>query len=291
MIAIKQYPNSIIQPADDGALYNFFAGGKSGIFEGCTVTNPIGTSLMVADGAGLLSGRMFKVTSETISASVPPTEQNGRLLIEIDLNNYDSPIHFVTQFGSFPALVQEDLNNGGTIYQFPLATYRISSGGISNLVNVAPRIKVGSSNWVLNGSLAGGAGYWSSDNASWAFGTGSWNWVVIGNDSTIQAKVYLTATIANNGSNSDDYDIIDLQAFFNNEIKPVIEAYLGESISPTVMWCSYTNALKTSDNVYATRPASIYHDMDWSNMTLGGVATVSGTAHEEEAIFDLILTR
>lgn len=291
-VNIKQFANKVVNPADDGALYDFFAGSKSGIIYGCAVTNPSANNLHVADGIALLCGRMIKISAETIVASTPSTEQAGRIMIEVDLTNTDNPAHFVTQYGSLPTPTQEDLNGGGTIYQLPLATYRISTSGINTLVNINNQLKMGGFSFSKAGSITDNSGtYWSSDNANWSWATGNWDWSceVCGN--TITARVAMFCNIGQSGGGtSDDYDIIDMEQFFTDNIQSAIETELGESITPVLKHLDVVNVQVTSFTTYATRHTTVFAEDEWDAVTLGGHASNASDGHSEEAVFSMTLT-
>lgn len=291
-VNIKQFANKVVNPSDDGALYDFFAGGKSGVIYGCTVTNPSANNLYVADGIALLCGRMVKISAETIAASTPSAEQAGRIMLEVDLTNTDNPAHFITQYGSLPTPTQEDLNNGGTIYQLPLATYRISTSGINTLVNINNQLKIGGLSFSKAGDIVDTSGtYWSSENASWSWGTGKWDWSceVCGN--TITARIVMLCEIPNSDSStSDDYDIINVEQFFADNIQPAIETELGDTITPVLKHLDVVNVQKTTFNPNGTRYTTVFADLDWDEITLGGLVPNASDGHSEEAVFTAVLT-
>jgi hypothetical protein len=145
LIEIKQFDGKTVTPKDDALLYDFLIGG-SGIVEGCEVTHLGSNSLLITAGRGVIKGRIFVVTEETILATVSDggTKQ-GRLLVKVDVANPTTPISFVTQMAAtLPNLVQEDINRDGDVYELPLATYDINEIAVSNLVlsaSAAPLIK------------------------------------------------------------------------------------------------------------------------------------------------------
>ena len=292
-LTLKQFAGSVVQPADDGALYDFLLSGKSGTIDGMTVTNPSGTNLAVSAGVAMICGRMVRGTAETIAATVPGSEQAGRLILQVDLTNASTQAQWITQVGStLPALTQEDLNNGGTIYQMAVATYRISSGGITNLVNVNNQLKMGGSSFSKAGDITDTIGsYWSSDNATWSWATGQWNWTASVCGNTINARVSLFCNIGQSGGGtSGDYDIIDMESFFNNTIKAAIEAELGDTITPTLKHLDVVNVQITSFTAYATRHVTVFSEMDWDAVTLGGIASNASDGHSEEAVITMTLT-
>lgn len=138
MITLIQWNGSNVTPADDAALYAHFDG-RSGIISGCVPSSLGSNQIAVSSGRGYICGRQFTVQQETILAQVSSSgaEMQGRLLVQIDLANSEQPITFLTQaMASLPDLVQDDLNNGGTVYQLPLATYTIDSVAISDFTVV-----------------------------------------------------------------------------------------------------------------------------------------------------------
>lgn len=144
MITLLQYNASIVTPTDDAYLYNHIIN-DSGIFTGVEVTTQGGNIINVSDGRGIILGRNFVVEAQTINATLPASGSvPGRLLIQIDMANTEAPIAFVTQAADpLPALVQEDINASGTVYQLPIATYTAQPTMISDLQYVAHTISPG----------------------------------------------------------------------------------------------------------------------------------------------------
>lgn len=139
MIDIKQFAGKIITPKDDALLYEFLVN-QNGIFEGCEVTHLGANQLQIASGRGIIKGRIFVVTQETINATVSDSGTKlGRLIIRVDVSNVETPISFVTQIGAtLPDLVQEDINRDGTVFELPIVTYTATELLIDNLTPVAP---------------------------------------------------------------------------------------------------------------------------------------------------------
>ena len=137
MIDIKQFDGKTITPKDDALLYEFLVI-LSGVFEGCGVTHLGANQLKVASGRGIVRGRIFVIEEETLLATLSSSGSlKGRLLVRVDVSNTELPIRFVTQASAaLPALVQEDINRGGNIYELSLATYDVDTLHISNLVVV-----------------------------------------------------------------------------------------------------------------------------------------------------------
>lgn len=139
-LTLYQINNALVPPIADARLYELLSSGVVGVVQGVKVTSLGGNQLQVSSGWGIALGRVFSVEAETISASVSSSgEVDGRLLIHLDVSVEDTPISFVTQAQTpLPDLVQEDINQSGTIYEIPLATYKINELAISNLETVTP---------------------------------------------------------------------------------------------------------------------------------------------------------
>lgn len=134
--------NGNVPALADRRLYEAMLVNSTGVVTGVTIS-ATGTNLIVTSGWGIIRGAAFEVQQETIAASVPPFgTQQGRLLIELNVVN--NTIEFHTQVGTpLSSLVQEDINNGGSVYQMELATYSISATAISNLTTTYQTIKTG----------------------------------------------------------------------------------------------------------------------------------------------------
>lgn len=141
-ITLYQIDGAMVPPVADARLYDLFSGGAVGIVQGCQVTSLGGNQLQIASGWGVCLGRVFQVEQETINAAVSTGgEVSGRLLISIDVASEEAPATLVTQAQTpLPELVQEDINQDGTIYQMPLAEYTVSELAISELKEVSPKI-------------------------------------------------------------------------------------------------------------------------------------------------------
>lgn len=131
--------NGLVTPVADRRLYEFLLTKTVGVAEGLGI-EASGTGLIVQNGWGVIKGCVFSVTQETVQATTPASgSTNGRLIIHLDVTA--GTIEFVTQVGaSLPALTQEDINQGGSVYELALATYTISPTTISNVVTVYQNI-------------------------------------------------------------------------------------------------------------------------------------------------------
>lgn len=114
--------------------------GRCGVLQGCALSN---TSNSVTIGAGyfVVKGRPLQVIgSETIS-NISNTGFYS-LVCEIDLSKVNTEetlnqagIKTVYNASTYPTLTQQDLFNGGTVYQYEFARFRVANGGITDFTD------------------------------------------------------------------------------------------------------------------------------------------------------------
>lgn len=124
--------NGLVPPIADRRIYELFTSVANGVAEGVQITTS-GTQLIIGSGWGMIQGCAFAITAETLQATVPASGTvDGRLTLDLDVST--STIAFSTEAQTpLSTLTQDDINNGGTVYQLPLATYQISPTAITNL--------------------------------------------------------------------------------------------------------------------------------------------------------------
>lgn len=118
---------------DFAHFQNFFLNGNHGITKGCIITQD-DTSVSIGVGNFLVCGRFIQIEDvETISSADFHNGYN-RIVFEIDLTKENT----VTEFNQgkirvLPTtdLIQQDLDNGGNIYQFPFCHFNWEGTAIS----------------------------------------------------------------------------------------------------------------------------------------------------------------
>lgn len=170
-ITLKQFDGSTVTPTDD-AIMNQLIIGASGIIEGCVPTWLGSNQIKISAGRGIAMGRQFTVDEETVTVTLTGGSK-GRLLVQVDTGNA-TPGSFVSQAAAtLPALDQDDINHGGTIYQIPICTYDVGALAISNMVDVrsllvGPTVINHSADKITSGTLPltrGGTGATSASGA------------------------------------------------------------------------------------------------------------------------------
>lgn len=122
--------------ANHGVLFG--AAFSDGVLRGCDVSF-LGASLTIAPGYIIAAGRLCQIVAPEVF-SVSAASGVARIVLQIDLSkpatesNFEQ-LSFVMQTASsreaLPALVREDVNAGGIIYQLEICTAALSSAGIT----------------------------------------------------------------------------------------------------------------------------------------------------------------
>lgn len=122
-----------------GLFIDTFLQGNMGVVKGCELSNT-NTSATVGEGYFCVKGRFLQILGdETIEVS-----GNGyySLICEIDLSQENTKEDFnqgsikvVGNASSYPALTQQDINNGGMLYQYEFARFRVTDSGITEFTD------------------------------------------------------------------------------------------------------------------------------------------------------------
>lgn len=145
-MAIKgiTYDNQGPTSADHGEFYR--ASYSDGILSGCGLSY-LGAVVTIAAGRIVSAGRISRLTAAE-SITIGATEGVARIVYQTDLSQAASrtefqQLSFVVQtadsVAALPALVQEDINNGGVIYQMEFCLLRLGGPGVDSILSVAPR--------------------------------------------------------------------------------------------------------------------------------------------------------
>jgi len=139
-IQLHTVDNGVVNAINDAKYYEKLTNSACGLVEGGVVTIVSANTLHITAGWGIILGRLFTINAEDINVETSASGTvNGRLKMVIDLSNPDTPISFASEArSSLPALTQEDLNNGGYVYEYALATYSIDELNATNIVSNTP---------------------------------------------------------------------------------------------------------------------------------------------------------
>lgn len=117
-----------------GLFIDTFLQGNMGVVRGCELSNTNST-VSIGEGHFDVKGRFLQILgNETVTVT-----DNGyySLVCEIDLSQENTnedfnqgSIKLIKGVSSYPTLTQQDINNGGTMYQYEFARFRKTDNGI-----------------------------------------------------------------------------------------------------------------------------------------------------------------
>ena len=133
------FPQQTFTPSEWGQMFEAVL--ADGILRGCVVTAS-GTNVYISEGALIIKGRLIEIPS-TVTEATTPTYNNGYGRVKVCINTTNSSTTLLnqqafvdTEYSSsttFPALTQDDINDGGTLYEVELAVLTYTSGSISDV--------------------------------------------------------------------------------------------------------------------------------------------------------------
>lgn len=148
---------------DDAHIYKLLLDGRKGKTKGCKLT--FGTDdIYISAGYFFASNRLIEVSSmETVATPVITSGTTYcRLVFEIDLTKTNTNTEFnqgyfrvLSSAADYPTVTQEDLENGGNVYQLPFAKFTKSVSGIGSLVSELESIGINETNKAIYVSKSG----------------------------------------------------------------------------------------------------------------------------------------
>lgn len=148
---------------DDSHLYKVLLNGRKGKTKGCTMT--IGTDdIYIAPGYFIASNRLVEIPStETISTPVITSGTTYcRLVFEIDLTKTNTSTQFnqgyfrvLSSTAGYPAITQQDLEDGGNVYQLPFARFTKNVSGIGSFVSELESVNISTGDMAIYVSKSG----------------------------------------------------------------------------------------------------------------------------------------
>ena len=117
-----------------------FLNGRNGVAQGCELSNT-NNSVTIADGYFVIRGRFLQIIG---GVTLDNISTNGfySLTCEIDLSQTNTTeqlnqaeIKVVSSTITYPTLVQQDITNEGTIYQYEFARFKVEGGTITSFTD------------------------------------------------------------------------------------------------------------------------------------------------------------
>lgn len=147
MIRGVTFDKQLNKSEDDAHRMHYFFQGQMGVTKGCNITEDANGDLVVSDGYFDIYGRLVANVGDTIVEvpNVPSGTLYSILVFEVDLSQENTIDTFnqgkfkiVSDSVDYPELIQDDLDNGGTIYQMEFCRFENTVSGIVNLVDNRP---------------------------------------------------------------------------------------------------------------------------------------------------------
>lgn len=141
MFSGVSFPWQKVTPSDDAAVRRALL--SDGILFGCGISFAQSTLTMQA-GQAMACGRQFRHNNAENWSVDGATSGYARLLLTIDLtgtsteaafDQISTRIEYAASLDKFAPLVQENLNEGGVIYQLPVCTVALGTSGITEIVS------------------------------------------------------------------------------------------------------------------------------------------------------------
>lgn len=117
-----------------------FANEQSGVMTGCELSNT-SNSATIGEGYFLIRGRLLRIISNVTVSSIT-ADGYYSLICEIDLSKTNTTTEFnqgeikaISSSSGYPTLTQQDITDGGTVYQYEFARFRVSSGTITDFTD------------------------------------------------------------------------------------------------------------------------------------------------------------
>lgn len=134
------FSEQLITSANFAHFMYTFLNHANGVTKGCGLSQSNG-KIYVQKGYFMAYGRMVQIAGveEIPSPDVPAGQLYCKVVFEIDLSKENTAEEFnqgyfktLTSAGNYPVLTQQDLDNGGTVFQMPWCQYIKQAGGISD---------------------------------------------------------------------------------------------------------------------------------------------------------------
>lgn len=147
------FDEQTISAANMGHFMNVFSGHQSGVTQGCEITNDA-NNMYISAGYFLIMGRQVQIVGNQ-AVPLESVDSGGLycvVVFEIDLSKVNTESSFLqgtiktlTSASAYPVPTQEDIDDAGTVYQYPLARYHVTSSGVDNFTNLTNEVDV---DWV-----------------------------------------------------------------------------------------------------------------------------------------------
>lgn len=146
MVRGETYDKQLFESEAFRHFINIFLNKQSGVTKGCEVTKET-ENILVGPGSFVIQGGFLREVTGTKN-EIPSEAGYYKLVYEVDLSKTNTKdefkqgsYKFVKALGDYPKLIQEDLDNGGTIYQLPFCQFRVTEAGLQDFKDLRELIE------------------------------------------------------------------------------------------------------------------------------------------------------
>lgn len=191
------FDKQTLTPENHAHQTNYFYQGKMGVTKGCTITEDANGDLVVADGYFIIYGRLIQNLGNTIVdvSSVASGTLYSTLLFEVDLTKTNTVDVFnqgsfkiISDASDYPVLTQNNLDDGGTLYQMEFARFENTVAGIVGLTDTRTILDL--------------SRYLTTDITKFQTATGTGNEITLSNLNMSNGSTATFIAIANNNGNA-----------------------------------------------------------------------------------------
>lgn len=148
MVRGETYDKQLFESEAFRHFINIFLNKQSGVTKGCELSKN-SQSIVIGTGSFVIQGGFLKEVTGTEN-EIPSEAGYYKLVYEIDLSKTNTKnefkqgnYKFVKALGDYPQLTQEDLDDGGNIYQLPFCQFRITELGLQDFKDLRKFIEYG----------------------------------------------------------------------------------------------------------------------------------------------------
>lgn len=147
---------SNVTPQDDARLFvKLFS---TGLWNSAAITSLGANQVKIQAVRGIILGRDFEIEESTLNV-VLPASGNGKGIIVLRVNtaNESSPLSYVSYLNPY-TLIQNDINESGSIYEYPMAEYSADPLKVSSITTTYQLISVlGSAQYISGFTIPAGS--------------------------------------------------------------------------------------------------------------------------------------
>lgn len=152
MIRAVTFDKQLMRSEDFAHQVNYFYQGKMGVSKGCEVSTDTNGNIVVSDGYFSIYGRLLRNVGDTVVEvpTIPSGELYSILVFEVDLSKENSIDEFrqgefkiVSSTSGYPSLTQQNLDDGGTIYQLEFCRFINTTNGITSFKDTRTILSLG----------------------------------------------------------------------------------------------------------------------------------------------------